>query len=235
MSLQSLALIPFSLLCLIAVVQGQSSTASSTTITGSVTGTAITEPTTVSRSSSAMSSGTASSGSASLSVSSTLSAALPSLSGYSTCVTNCLQLAIAYANCTSVADVDCYCGTTIFPASLTGCISSDCSDQLSTSESLSQQFCNLASPSTSLSFSVTSISSSAAMSSTSVGTTTPTGTSSTSTKTTSSSTSSRSVSSVASASSNAALGRTVVAISSSAFWAVFAFVLGILFSGATVS
>ncbi|PBK79942.1 hypothetical protein ARMGADRAFT_96531 [Armillaria gallica] len=45
----------------------------------------------------------------SFSASSTLSSGLPSLSGYSACVPNYLQLSIAYANCSSVADVNCLC------------------------------------------------------------------------------------------------------------------------------
>ncbi|KAK0189339.1 hypothetical protein F5146DRAFT_1224473 [Armillaria mellea] len=228
-------IIPFSLLCLIAVVRGQSSTATaSTSITGSVTGTAISEASS-SISGSSTSRSTTSSISGSLSASSTLSAELPSLSGYSTCVTNCLQLSIADVNCTSVADVNCFCGRADFSSDLTDCVIGQCSNELSTAETLAQRFCALASTSTSLSFSVTSVSSSSTSSSssrsgTSAGVTTATGPSSTSTRTVSSTVSEPATSS---ASSNAAVGRKVVAISGSAIWAVFAVVLGVLISGTT--
>ncbi|KAK0237374.1 hypothetical protein EDD85DRAFT_607436 [Armillaria nabsnona] len=228
--------VPFSLLCLIAAVWGQSSTATtSTSITGSVTGTAISQATSLA--SSSTSSGSASlNSSGSLSASSTLSAELPSLSGYSTCVTNCLQLSIADANCTSVAEVNCFCGSTLFTSNLTDCVTSECSSELPTAETLAQRFCVLASTSTSLSFSVTSVSSSSTTSSasssrTSAGITTATGPSSTSTRTVSSTVNEPATSS---ASSNAALGRKVVAISGSAIWAIFAVVLGVLISGTTV-
>ncbi|KAK0468899.1 hypothetical protein IW261DRAFT_1010681 [Armillaria novae-zelandiae] len=206
--------IPLSLLFLIAVVRGQSSTTtSSASITGSVTGTAISEPSS-SISGSSTSRSTTTSLSGSLSASSTLSAELPSLSGYSTCVTNCLQLSIAEVNCTSVAEVNCFCGQADFSSSLTDCVTSQCPNELSTAETLAQRFCAVASTSTSLSFSVTSIASSSTSSSsssrsTSAGITTATGPSSTSTRTVSSTVSEPATSS---ASANAALGRKVVAI-----------------------
>ncbi|KAK0445649.1 uncharacterized protein EV420DRAFT_1648364 [Desarmillaria tabescens] len=237
MSLGFFSIIPFSLLCLIAVVRAQSSTTTLTSITGSVTGTAISEPTSLASSSSVSGSRTSSSsGSGSLSASSTLSAELPSLSGYSTCVTNCLQLSIADANCTSVAQINCYCGSTNFTSSLTDCVTGECPDELSMSETLAQRFCVLASTSTSLSFSVTSVSSSSTTSSSSstitgTGSTTATGPSSTSTRTVSSTVSEPASSS---ASSNAALGRKVVGISGSVVWSIFAVVLGVLVGGMTV-
>ncbi|KAF9030351.1 hypothetical protein BDZ89DRAFT_673586 [Hymenopellis radicata] len=137
---------------------------SSTSITGSVTGTAIG---TGSVTGSATSTTTASGSS---SASSTLSADLPSLSGYSTCVTTCLQLSIAAANCTSVAQVNCYCGSLDFTSSLTDCVTADgpdgCPSELPQAETLAGQFCHLASTSTSLSFTITSVSSSGSSSST---------------------------------------------------------------------
>ncbi|TDL22945.1 hypothetical protein BD410DRAFT_184010 [Rickenella mellea] len=77
----------------------------------------------------------------------------PSLSTYTPCVTNCLSLAVSDANCTSLTDVACFCINKNFTTGLVNCISTQCSDQLMSSESLAQQFCNVASPSVSLSFS----------------------------------------------------------------------------------
>ncbi|EDR07896.1 uncharacterized protein LACBIDRAFT_294490 [Laccaria bicolor S238N-H82] len=111
----------------------------------------------------------------------TSSAQFPSLSGYSSC-----------ANCTSVVDVNCFCISTNFTQSLTGCIAQGCPAELSSAEALAQQFCNIASSKPSLSFSITSIPSSSSSSSSTVPatTTTPTTTSSVPTTSTSTSTSS---------------------------------------------
>ncbi|KAF8911365.1 hypothetical protein CPB85DRAFT_651441 [Mucidula mucida] len=140
---------------------------SSTSITGSVTGTVIGTGSVTGSASSTTASGSAS-------ASRTLSADLPSLSGYSTCVTTCLQLSIAAANCTSVAEVNCYCGSSDFTSSLTDCITADgpdgCPAELSQAENLAGQFCHLASTSTSLSFTITSVSSSTSGSSSSTRT-----------------------------------------------------------------
>ncbi|KAI0077238.1 hypothetical protein K474DRAFT_1707537 [Panus rudis PR-1116 ss-1] len=119
---------------------------------------------------SSVSSGVSASSSGSANVSSsasvTSSAEFPSLSGYSPCVANCLGLAISQTGCSSIVDVQCFCNNaTRFTRSLVGCISKDCPSDLSNAESLSQQFCNVASPSVSLSFSITSIPSSSASSS----------------------------------------------------------------------
>lgn len=114
------------LLQLASVAYSQSS--SSDSITGSVTGTAISGSSTQS-SSNASGNG---SGSGSLSGTATSSAQWPSLSGIPTCgacvskqssffvvlnvlllleiVTGCFQQGIAFANCSSVTEPDCYCG-----------------------------------------------------------------------------------------------------------------------------
>ncbi|KII95431.1 hypothetical protein PLICRDRAFT_214728 [Plicaturopsis crispa FD-325 SS-3] len=105
---------------------------------------------------------------ASSSASATSSASYPSLSGYSTCVTNCLSIAVSNANCTSVTDVNCYCarnGRTKFTNGLVDCISGQCPSELNSSESLSQQFCDIASTSVSLSFTSPPASSSSSSSS----------------------------------------------------------------------
>ncbi|PPQ86402.1 hypothetical protein CVT25_003582 [Psilocybe cyanescens] len=98
-------------------------------------------------------------------------------------VTNCLAIAIARVNCTSIVDVNCFCVKTEFPAELVGCIQSDCPEQLGTAENLAQQFCNIASASPSLSFSPTSSfsSSTSSVSSSSTSTAPSTSTSSSNT------------------------------------------------------
>ncbi|KAK0433861.1 hypothetical protein EV421DRAFT_1909768 [Armillaria borealis] len=214
--------VPFSLLCLIAVVWGQSSTTpTSTSITGSVTGTAISEPTS-SISGSSTSRSTTSGISGSLSASSTLSAELPSLSGYSTCC---------------VAEVNCFCGSADFSPDLTDCVTSQCPNELSTAETLRTEVlcfgfdkhipviqCHIHL------FFEHQVHRHSSSSTTSTGLTTATGPSSTSTRTVSSTVNEPATSS---ASSNAALGRKVVAISGSAIWAIFAVVLGVLISSTT--
>ncbi|KAF5356458.1 hypothetical protein D9757_012462 [Collybiopsis confluens] len=108
----------------------------------------------------------------STSASSTTSADLPSLSGLSSCVGNCFLTAIAQVNCSNVTPESCYCNNTNYQPALVSCISSSCSNssELISAENLTNQFCALASPSTSISFSITSLqfsSSSSAVSSTS--------------------------------------------------------------------
>lgn len=82
----------------------------------------------------------------------TASASYPSLSGYSSCVTNCLNEGSAFSNCTSVVDVNCFCPSRRFTDQLVNCVSNGCSEELGTAEALAQLFCNLANTSTSLSF-----------------------------------------------------------------------------------
>ncbi|KAI0060567.1 hypothetical protein BV25DRAFT_945030 [Artomyces pyxidatus] len=95
--------------------------------------------------------------SGSLSATSTSAAPFPSLSGYPTCVTDCLTHAVADANCTSITEVNCYCSNKTFPADLFSCVSAaNCTTNISSAESLAQQFCGLASTSLSLSFPSTS-------------------------------------------------------------------------------
>ncbi|KAG6862552.1 hypothetical protein C0995_000100 [Termitomyces sp. Mi166 len=131
-------------------------------------------PETLSSTSSALGSTTTTNGS--LSVTPTSSAQFPSLSGFSDCVTNCLQLAVANANCTSVTDVNCYCKTSRFTKSIVNCTEVSCIQEVGTAESLAQQFCFIGNASTSLSFpSTTSIpSSSSTMTLSSLASSTPT-------------------------------------------------------------
>ncbi|KAI0269462.1 hypothetical protein BGY98DRAFT_307061 [Russula aff. rugulosa BPL654] len=73
--------------------------------------------------------------------STTSSAPFPSLSGYSTCVTNCLTDAVAQVNCSSITAVACYCTNQTFPAALYACVASNCSSNVPSAESLAQRFC----------------------------------------------------------------------------------------------
>ncbi|KAF8071899.1 hypothetical protein FPV67DRAFT_1779037 [Lyophyllum atratum] len=91
------------------------------------------------------------SGSTSMSATPTTSAQFPSLSGFSTCVTNCLQLAVS-VNCSSVADVNCYCTSKRFTQDIVVCAATSCPGEITTVESLAQRFCSLASQPASLSF-----------------------------------------------------------------------------------
>ncbi|KAJ7150127.1 hypothetical protein C8R43DRAFT_498087 [Mycena crocata] len=82
----------------------------------------------------------------------TNSAALPNLSGVSTCVTTCLAMAASAAGCASEVAVDCFCvNPRPYTASLLACLG-PCPDQLLTAEGLVQQFCAAAAAPTSLSF-----------------------------------------------------------------------------------
>ncbi|KAG5724695.1 hypothetical protein E4T56_gene3751 [Termitomyces sp. T112] len=119
--------------------------------TGAAAGASLTPPPdTVIPSSSTAGSTTTTNGS--LSVTPTSSAQFPSLSGFSDCVTNCLQLAVADTNCTSIIDVNCYCKTSRFTRSLVNCTESSCQQEVGTAESLAQQFCFIGNASASLSF-----------------------------------------------------------------------------------
>ncbi|KAF8959914.1 hypothetical protein BDZ97DRAFT_1922523 [Flammula alnicola] len=86
------------------------------------------------------------------SASQTSSAQFPSLSGVSSCVSNCLATGISRVGCASVVDVNCFCVNTQFTPELVDCVLASCPDQVSTTENLAQQFCNIASSSPSLSF-----------------------------------------------------------------------------------
>ncbi|PCH35503.1 hypothetical protein WOLCODRAFT_139918 [Wolfiporia cocos MD-104 SS10] len=134
----------------------------------------------------------------------------PSLGSYSTCVDDCFVQAISAAGCTSEVDVSCFCfGTnaTAFTAKLTSCMAQYCPSSLASAESLSDKFCAVASPSTVLSFAITSIPSSTASSLLSSGS--ASGFSTTSApSTTSTSASSTSGSATGSASTSAALRNT---------------------------
>ncbi|KAI5119298.1 hypothetical protein M0805_008213 [Coniferiporia weirii] len=114
-----------------------------------------------------------SSGSANGSATATTTA-FPSLSTYSTCVVECLDLAVSAPNCTSLTDVACYCANSSFSDTLNGCVSSNCTSELTSAENLAQQFCNLETPSVSLSFPASSTSHSASGASNSTSTSTST-------------------------------------------------------------
>ncbi|KAJ7596458.1 hypothetical protein C8J56DRAFT_917481 [Mycena floridula] len=116
----------------------------SLSVTGSATGTAISQS------------------SVSTSASATSSAQFPSLSGYSSCVATCLTETVAAMNCSSIVLVDCYCPEKAFPSDLTSCFKTSCPAELPAAESLVEQFCGLASSSRSISFSITAFPSSSA-------------------------------------------------------------------------
>ncbi|TCD63861.1 hypothetical protein EIP91_004875 [Steccherinum ochraceum] len=121
-----------------------SGTSTSTTGSSTATGTATGTPTT---------NGTASAASTTSSPTGTSSAEFPSLSGYSSCVSNCLGLSVSEVGCNSLVDVNCFCANaTKFTHSLVDCISSQCPTDLTNAETVSNQFCALASPNVSLSF-----------------------------------------------------------------------------------
>ncbi|KAJ3748301.1 hypothetical protein DFH05DRAFT_1519816 [Lentinula detonsa] len=184
-------------LCVLSLVAAQSS--SSTTSSSSGVGSSSTLGSASSGSTTATSSGSGSG--SSLSASSTSSAALPSLSGYDTCVVTCFETAIAQVNCSNVVPESCYCNSTDYQNALVSCMRSNCPSELVTAEGLTNKFCALASTSTSISFSITSLASSSSTSSAapSAGSTSASGTSSLSSTSLSSSAGST-------GSSNAALG-----------------------------
>ncbi|KAH9006226.1 hypothetical protein EDB86DRAFT_697429 [Lactarius hatsudake] len=75
--------------------------------------------------------------------STTSSAPYPTLTGYPSCVTDCLTYAVAQANCTSITAVNCYCPSRIFPDALYTCVAGNCSTNVPSAENLAQQFCAL--------------------------------------------------------------------------------------------
>ncbi|KAI0002250.1 hypothetical protein BJV74DRAFT_794028 [Russula compacta] len=83
----------------------------------------------------------------------TSSTPYPSLTGYTTCVTNCLTAAVAQVNCTTITAVACYCTNQTFPNALLSCVAANCSGSVSSAETLAKQFCAL--DNTTLSFSST--------------------------------------------------------------------------------
>jgi len=101
------------------------------------------------------------SGNSSTSASSTSTAQYPSLSGVPPCVSQCLETAISTSNCTSVIDVNCFCISGKFPKAIVSCVSTTCPTELNSTESLAQQFCNIASASPSLTFPLPTTSSTA--------------------------------------------------------------------------
>ncbi|KAI0653592.1 hypothetical protein C8Q70DRAFT_927371 [Cubamyces menziesii] len=99
--------------------------------------------------------GSAQSGASTGSATATSSAPFPSLTGLSDCATQCFGLAISHGGCSSIVDVNCYChgqNSTRFANALVACISEQCPGDLASAESISEQFCALASTSTSLTF-----------------------------------------------------------------------------------
>lgn len=90
---------------------------------------------------------------ASSSATPTSSANFPSLSGYSPCVVQCLGLAVAQVGCDSLVEVQCFCNNaTKFTHSLLNCTTTSCPSDTGNAEQVAQLFCNVASPSVSLSF-----------------------------------------------------------------------------------
>ncbi|KAH9032585.1 hypothetical protein EDB85DRAFT_1203760 [Lactarius pseudohatsudake] len=75
--------------------------------------------------------------------SATSSAPYPTLTGYPSCVTDCLTYAVAQANCTSITAVNCYCPSRVFPDALYTCVAGNCSTDVPSAENLAQQFCAL--------------------------------------------------------------------------------------------
>ncbi|KAB5592783.1 hypothetical protein CTheo_3767 [Ceratobasidium theobromae] len=69
----------------------------------------------------------------------------PTLENASTCVVNCLQVSISQTNCSAITQVDCYCTSERYRASLVQCVASNCPSELSSAEQLSQKFCDIVS------------------------------------------------------------------------------------------
>ncbi|KAJ3820795.1 hypothetical protein F5880DRAFT_909584 [Lentinula raphanica] len=160
--LQKLSSALLLLLCVLSLVTAQSSSTSSTSSSSSASAISSGSSGSISASTTIASGGSGSS----LSASSTSSAVLPSLSGYDTCVVTCFETAIASVNCSNVVPESCYCNSTNYQSALVSCMQSDCPSELITAEGLTNQFCALASTSTSISFSITSLPSSSSVSST---------------------------------------------------------------------
>ncbi|KAL6304959.1 hypothetical protein BKA93DRAFT_240759 [Sparassis latifolia] len=151
--------LPLSLILLVSSTIAQPSSGSAVVPSASLPGTPLSSASFASASRSGASSVV--NGSSSVVPSSTNSAEFPSLSGYSSCVDQCLDMAIADTGCASVVDVECFCtNTTIFTNGLVQCLAAQCPSSISAAEGLSQQFCNLASPSVSLTFPSASLTSS---------------------------------------------------------------------------
>ncbi|KAJ7024660.1 hypothetical protein C8F04DRAFT_1131001 [Mycena alexandri] len=82
----------------------------------------------------------------------TNSAQLPSLSGVSSCVTDCLETAAGAAGCESEVAVNCFCATPKnYTTAFLGCLTT-CPSEVASAEALVEQFCAAASTPTSLSF-----------------------------------------------------------------------------------
>ncbi|KAJ3735577.1 hypothetical protein DFJ43DRAFT_1214896 [Lentinula guzmanii] len=186
-------------LCVLSLVAAQSS--SSTTSSSSGVGSSSTLGSASSGSTIASTTSSGSGPGSSLSASSTSSAALPSLSGYDTCVVTCFETAIAQSSILFSKILIRTHISTDYQNALVSCMRSNCPSELVTAEGLTNKFCALASTSTSISFSITSLPSSSSTSSAapSAGSTSASGTSSLSSTSLSSSVSST-------GSSNAALG-----------------------------
>ncbi|KAF8805189.1 hypothetical protein BYT27DRAFT_7104826 [Phlegmacium glaucopus] len=95
---------------------------------------------------------TTSAANATTSATATSTAQFPSLSGVSSCVSDCLAQGSARLNCTSVVDVNCFCVNSNYPAEIVTCVLANCPTEVTTIEALGQQFCNIASAHPSLSF-----------------------------------------------------------------------------------
>ncbi|EPS94939.1 hypothetical protein FOMPIDRAFT_1025993 [Fomitopsis schrenkii] len=155
----SLLLVVSSACSFVAAQSSTSETVSSSAATSTSASSGATATSTGSESRSGSSSGSA-----------TSTASLPSFSGYSTCVDECIDSAVAFTGCSSVAAVDCYCSasnSTIFAQNLTSCLASNCPSSISPAESLANRLCAVASQSTSISFATTSISASSSSASSS--------------------------------------------------------------------
>ncbi|KAJ7438598.1 hypothetical protein FB451DRAFT_1570201 [Mycena latifolia] len=113
----------------------------------------------------------------------TNSAALPSLSGLSSCAANCLGLAAAATNCSSEVAFNCFCvapNAKPYAKALVSCLTA-CPTEVASTEALVEQFCAAATKPTPLSFpsfvpsstSASASASSASGSSTAASTTAP--------------------------------------------------------------
>jgi len=130
------------------VAWGATSTSNSAALTSPSTSASATTTTNISATSSA----SGRSANSSTTASSTNTAQYPSLTGIPDCANQCFDTAVAAANCSSVVDVNCYCVSPKFPQGIVSCISTTCPTLLNVTEQLAQQFCNLTTPSSSLSF-----------------------------------------------------------------------------------
>ncbi|KAH7908273.1 hypothetical protein BJ138DRAFT_1158059 [Hygrophoropsis aurantiaca] len=76
----------------------------------------------------------------------------PSLSGYPICVSQCLAIAASAANCSSIILADCYCTNSTFADTIVSCTARECYTNIQQSEKIAQQYCDLATNATSLTF-----------------------------------------------------------------------------------